>query len=70
MSHWSLLIYGLAAVWAVQALLTLMAHRRRRRLYDLQQAEIARRQTAPPVLPATEPTPANQPTPVPLKKAA
>jgi hypothetical protein len=45
MSHWSLIIYGLAAVWGVQALLSLMASYRRQKLVELQRAELARRQT-------------------------
>ncbi|MBI1345616.1 hypothetical protein GC163_04945 [bacterium] len=44
MSYVSLAIYGTAAVWAVQMLLTLMEQHRRRKLAELQQAEIVRLQ--------------------------
>jgi hypothetical protein len=44
MSQWSLIIYGLAAVWAVQSLLGLMASYRRQKLVERQRAELARRQ--------------------------
>jgi len=44
MSLWSLVIYGLAAVWGVQSLLGLMLSYRRQKLVELQQAELARRQ--------------------------
>jgi hypothetical protein len=35
MSWWSLVVYGLAAVWAVRTLLTLMVQHRRRHLAQL-----------------------------------
>jgi|GEM_PF-4182442 len=44
MSSVSLVIYGVAAYWAVQMLLALMEQHRRRKLAELQQAEIARLQ--------------------------
>ncbi|HUQ70089.1 MAG TPA: hypothetical protein VM165_11225 [Planctomycetaceae bacterium] len=45
MSQWSLVIYGLAAVWGVQSLLGLMLSYRRQKLVELQQAELVRRQS-------------------------
>lgn len=44
MSYVSLVIYAVAALWAVQMLLTLMEQHRRRKLAELQQAEIVRLQ--------------------------
>jgi hypothetical protein len=44
MQHWSLVVYGLAALWAVQALLNLMLVQRRCQLVALQKKELARRQ--------------------------
>ncbi len=46
MSQVSLIIYGVAALWAVQSLLNLMQQHRRRTLIRLQRAEIARRERA------------------------
>jgi len=44
MSRWSLLIYGIAAVLAVQTLLALMVQHRRRAFADLVNAETRRRE--------------------------
>lgn len=44
MPNWSLIIYGLAAVWGVQALLSLMASYRQQKLAELQQIELTRQQ--------------------------
>lgn len=44
MSYVSLTIYSVAALWAVQMLLALMEQHRRRKLAELQQAEIVRLQ--------------------------
>ncbi|MDP1797707.1 MAG: hypothetical protein Q8K78_09510 [Planctomycetaceae bacterium] len=43
MSRWSLLIYGIAALLAVQTLLALMVQHRRRTFADLVNAEARRR---------------------------
>lgn len=44
MSQVSLIIYGVAALWAVQSLLDLMIQHRQRTLQNLQRAELKRRE--------------------------
>lgn len=44
MSRWSLLIYGIAALFGVQTLLALMVQHRRRTFADLVNAETRRRE--------------------------
>ncbi len=73
MSNVSLVIYGVAAFWAVQSLLMLIVNHRRQTLFRLQQAELARREAvgsgveqAPPPAPGKSPT-RNGPQPVKAK---
>lgn len=66
MSNVSLVIYGVAALWGVQMLLTSMEQHRRRTLLKLQREEIARREgeasAAQPEVPqAPEKTAVKQP---------
>ncbi len=59
MSNVSLVIYGVAALWGVQMLLTFMVQHRRRTLVRLQREEIARREgEVPPNEAEATPAPA------------
>lgn len=55
MSNVSLVIYGVAALWGVQMLLTFMVQHRRRTLVRLQREEIARREGDAPAAPPEVP---------------